>query len=172
MSAQVEVVIKELPGVLLVPIQAVVAREGGRYCVLVNNGESEAIPVKTGDYNDTFIEIREGLDEGDVVLVKPSGRDWDAIEYNQNGRRLGPQQRYRQGPQQGESSDPRQRANMGEASGESAGERQMPEGSERTRRPGMDQNPGSSGEKRPGSPKVPDRAKNQPPTSRDGDNPR
>jgi HlyD family secretion protein len=94
MSAQVEIIIKELRDVLLIPIQAVVARAGMRYCQRLNgNGETEIIPVVTGEYNDTFVEIKEGLAEGDIVLIKPHGNEWEALSPNGNGRHLPDMQR-------------------------------------------------------------------------------
>jgi len=80
MSAQVEIIMKEVRDVLFVPIQAVVSRGGQNYCLLVKNGDFEPVRVKTGDYNDSFIVITEGLADGDVILVKPIGGEWQDLK--------------------------------------------------------------------------------------------
>ena len=85
MSAQVEIVVKEFKSVLIVPIQAVGTRGEKHYCLRVSGGEKQAVPVVTGDYNDTFIEIRKGLEAGDVVLVNPSSHDWKILSPGRNG---------------------------------------------------------------------------------------
>ncbi len=80
MSAQVEIIMKEILDEVFVPIQAVVSRGGINYCLLVDNGGADPVQVKTGEYNDTFIVIEEGLGDGDVILVKPTGTEWEELK--------------------------------------------------------------------------------------------
>lgn len=71
MSAKTELILETLDDVLSVPIQSVVT-EGGQTIVWVRKVTGpKAQPVKVGLNNDRFIEIREGLEEGDVVLMSP-----------------------------------------------------------------------------------------------------
>jgi len=85
MSAQVEIIVKELRNVLRVPIQAVLSRQGANYCLVLRD-EQHPVPqrVITGDYNDSFVEIREGLSEGDLVLVHPAQHDWEPLDLDDN----------------------------------------------------------------------------------------
>lgn len=58
--------------VLVVPKRAVISEDGRSY-VRVPSGNAKPVrkEVKTGDSDDTHTEIRDGLAERDVVLVKP-----------------------------------------------------------------------------------------------------
>jgi hypothetical protein len=72
MSAKSELILEELDDVLSVPIQAVTT-EAGKTVVWVNRGVggAQAQPVTVGLNNDRFIEISEGLEAGDEVLLNP-----------------------------------------------------------------------------------------------------
>lgn len=73
MSAKVEIIIRELQNVLCVPVQAVVNREGYKACYLVTDTGLKVQKVKTGAFNDSLIEIIEGLSEQDTIsLIPPS----------------------------------------------------------------------------------------------------
>jgi HlyD family secretion protein len=67
MSAKVEIIIAQLKNVLAVPIQCVSNRAGKKICYV---GKEER-QVETGPYNDKFVQIREGLKEGEKVLLNP-----------------------------------------------------------------------------------------------------
>ena len=71
MSAKVEIVIDELNGVLCVPLQAVASRNGLKLCYLVTPEGLEARPVEIGQFNASFIEIKAGLAEGDLISMLP-----------------------------------------------------------------------------------------------------
>jgi len=71
MSAKVEVIIDELPDVLLVPIQAVITQEGKKVCYCLTNKGPKKREVETGSFNDNFVEIKSGLVEGEKVLLNP-----------------------------------------------------------------------------------------------------
>ena len=71
MSAQVEVLVKELSDVVYVPIQAVVPADGEKVCYVVRSlGSRERRVIEVGDFNNEFIEIRSGLSEGEEVLLR------------------------------------------------------------------------------------------------------
>ncbi len=70
MSAKVEIVIALLKDVLVVPVQCIANRGGKKICYVQTNS-SQAREVKTGPYNDKFVQILEGLKEGEKVLLNP-----------------------------------------------------------------------------------------------------
>ncbi|MBE6406709.1 MAG: HlyD family efflux transporter periplasmic adaptor subunit [Lentisphaerae bacterium] len=72
MSVQVQVISKVLPNVIFVPIEAVF-EEGGNLIVYVktDNGPEKKL-VKIGEANNNFVEIKDGLAEGEeVYLYRP-----------------------------------------------------------------------------------------------------
>ncbi|HSA00377.1 MAG TPA: efflux RND transporter periplasmic adaptor subunit [Candidatus Paceibacterota bacterium] len=69
-SARAEIVITNLQNVVTVPIQAVTTRKGKQVVFLASAPENP-VPVTIGQYNIKFIEIAEGLKEGDRVLLSP-----------------------------------------------------------------------------------------------------
>lgn len=72
MTANVSFVIKEKPGALVLPLNAVKEKDGKKY-VTVPSGEEGVPPaekeIKTGIEADEKVEVLSGLDEGDKVLV-------------------------------------------------------------------------------------------------------
>jgi len=84
MSAKAEIIADELQDVFCVPVQAVASREGKKFCYVPASDDPEPREVKTGKFNDDFIEIIEGLKEGDKVLLIPpkhfDGKDEDSSE--------------------------------------------------------------------------------------------
>jgi multidrug efflux pump subunit AcrA (membrane-fusion protein) len=78
MSAKVEILVKELPNVIYLPIQAVVPLNGKQYCFLPNGGKPTQREVEVGEFNDEFIEIKRGIKEGEKVLLSaPVGTQSD-----------------------------------------------------------------------------------------------
>jgi len=68
-SAKVEIQIGEVPDVLAVPLQAVFAREGKYYCYVAKEGEPVRVEVEPGRSNESYVEVKSGLAEGDEVLL-------------------------------------------------------------------------------------------------------
>lgn len=78
LSAQVEILVKELTNVVHVPLQAVVPMNGKQVCFIPNGGQPEQRVVEVGEYSDEFIEIKKGLKEGEKVLLRaPEGTETD-----------------------------------------------------------------------------------------------
>lgn len=75
MSANVEILVDELKDVLLVPVQYVQTRSGRSYCIVLSEGEQARRQVVLGAGNNSFVEIKEGLKEGEVVLLPTSGTE-------------------------------------------------------------------------------------------------
>ena len=71
MSAKVEILVDNLNDVVYVPIQAVAPSEGKQVCYVVRGLKSEKREVEIGQFNDEFIEIKNGLKEGEKVLLRP-----------------------------------------------------------------------------------------------------
>src|SRR6185503_118654 len=69
-SARAEVVITNLSSVLTVPIQSVTTRKGQQVVFLAGE-TTRPVPVQVGMYNNKFIEITSGVEEGDRVLLAP-----------------------------------------------------------------------------------------------------
>ncbi|MFZ9011881.1 MAG: efflux RND transporter periplasmic adaptor subunit, partial [Anaerohalosphaeraceae bacterium] len=71
MNARVEILIAELEDVLSIPIQCVANRGGNKVCYLTtNNGPKEQV-IQTGVFNDRFVQVLDGLREGQRVLLSP-----------------------------------------------------------------------------------------------------
>jgi HlyD family secretion protein len=78
MSAKVEILVKELPDVIYVPIQAVAPVKGKQVCFIPRTGGAEQRVVEVGEFNDEFIEIKSGIKEGEKVLLRsPEGIETD-----------------------------------------------------------------------------------------------
>lgn len=74
MSVEVKVVAEQKEDVLLVPKSAVQFDEGNRAYVTMkkeNKGKKETVnvPIEMGISNEKFIEVKEGVNEGDMVLL-------------------------------------------------------------------------------------------------------
>jgi HlyD family secretion protein len=77
MTADVEVIINELHNVLYVPIQSVTTVEEKKVCYVMGSA-IERREVETGLFNENFVEIKSGLNEGEKVLLNPP--KWTAPE--------------------------------------------------------------------------------------------
>jgi len=71
MSTKVEILVEQLEDVLIVPIQVVARRDGKKVCYCLTSKGPEPREVQTGAFNDTFVQIIEGLEVGDEVLLNP-----------------------------------------------------------------------------------------------------
>jgi HlyD family secretion protein len=84
MSAKVEILVERLEDVLIVPVQVVANRGGKKVCYVVASEPKER-EVKTGSFNDTFVQILDGLEPGEMVLLSPPKITGSA---DQNGSEL------------------------------------------------------------------------------------
>ncbi|HUY87453.1 MAG TPA: HlyD family efflux transporter periplasmic adaptor subunit [Pirellulales bacterium] len=80
MTAEVEVLVQELKDVLQVPVQCVVEKGGKFYAWVKTAKKIERRDVVLGSTNDTEIEIKDGLKEGDLVLQNPRAEMPEARE--------------------------------------------------------------------------------------------
>lgn len=70
-TVDIKIITADKKGVLIVPDSSVFDYKGNTCVLAVVNGKTVIRQVKTGLENDKFIEIINGLKEGDSVLVKP-----------------------------------------------------------------------------------------------------
>ncbi|MCM8772164.1 MAG: efflux RND transporter periplasmic adaptor subunit [Candidatus Omnitrophica bacterium] len=73
MSADVEILVKELKDVVAVPVVAVNFEKGEPYCEVIKGRNIVRKKVKLGESSETMIEIKEGLKEGDIVILSYKG---------------------------------------------------------------------------------------------------
>jgi len=71
MSAKVEILVNRLENIVYVPVQAVVPDNGKQFCYVGSGSKPERREVEIGEFNDDFIEIKKGLKEGELVLLRP-----------------------------------------------------------------------------------------------------
>ncbi len=69
MSAKIEIMVQRLDDVVYVPIQAVTQRDG-KTVVFKPGRKPKPVAVEAGQFTDEFIEIRQGLKEGEAVLLR------------------------------------------------------------------------------------------------------
>jgi HlyD family secretion protein len=68
-SAKCEIVVADLENVISIPLHAVREEKGELFCYVKDAGRFVKHPVTLGLMNDTFVEITQGLDSGDEVLL-------------------------------------------------------------------------------------------------------
>lgn len=73
MSAKVEILVKNLGDVLYVPVQAISPSNGKQVCYVAHGFKPERREVEVGEFNDEFIEVKNGLKEGERVLLRQPG---------------------------------------------------------------------------------------------------
>ena len=71
MSAEVEILVNSLEDVVYVPLQSVTYAGNERVVYVNNGGRTERREVEVGTFSESFIQIREGLTEGEEVLLLP-----------------------------------------------------------------------------------------------------
>lgn len=76
MSATAEIVVQTKTGVLSVPLSALVGEEEPQVDLLITEGDSQSIErvsLKLGLVGDSFAEVLEGVETGDLVITGISG---------------------------------------------------------------------------------------------------
>ena len=71
-SAKAEIIVAELNNVMMVPVQSVTTFKGQKVVQVKRAENVVVVPVKTGQFNNRFIEIKDGLKEGDQVSLAPN----------------------------------------------------------------------------------------------------
>lgn len=70
MHAEVEIVSEVFPGRLLVPQAAVLVRGGRPLVFVIENGLAKWRYIQTGEENEQFVEVLDGVKEGEQVIVE------------------------------------------------------------------------------------------------------
>jgi RND family efflux transporter MFP subunit len=73
MSAKVEILVDRLQDCVYVPVQAVSPDGDKEVCYVSRGLKPERREVEVGEFNDEFIEIKNGLKEGERVLLRAPG---------------------------------------------------------------------------------------------------
>lgn len=71
MSTKLQIVVNRLDDVVQVPVQAVHPLVDKRICYVLNRSKVEQREVEIGEFNDEFIEIKKGINEGERVCLRP-----------------------------------------------------------------------------------------------------
>lgn len=71
MSAEVQIVMATHSDVLMVPVAAVIETMEGAFCWVKTESGPERRSVETGDSNDVFIVIENGVEEDEDVILNP-----------------------------------------------------------------------------------------------------
>lgn len=71
MSADIEIIVENIPNVLAVPAQAVVERNGKKYVYVIRESRAILIPIEVGRFNWTYYEVLSGINEGEKVILNP-----------------------------------------------------------------------------------------------------
>ncbi|MCC6409860.1 MAG: efflux RND transporter periplasmic adaptor subunit [Planctomycetes bacterium] len=76
MSCSGEILIEELPDTLYVPVQAVFRDKQGTFCFVRQNGEVQRRDVTVGRFNELWVQLLSGVEEGEIALLSaPVGFD-------------------------------------------------------------------------------------------------
>ena len=84
MTAEVKILIKTIPEVLSVPVQAVTEYDGEHVCYVVAGGQIERRTVKVGENNEQRIHVNEGLREGEQVALDARSRAAAELKQDQD----------------------------------------------------------------------------------------
>jgi HlyD family secretion protein len=85
MSCKVNILVEKYDSVIQVPVQVVANRFSRKICYIVTSSGPQEREVQTGAFNDTFVQIKSGLEEGELVLLNPLPfTDSAAASFQQN----------------------------------------------------------------------------------------
>jgi HlyD family secretion protein len=69
MNAKAEILVDQLADVIYVPVQSIEVENDSHFCYVTAGSGLERRSVKTGLFNDEFIEVRNGLNIGELVAL-------------------------------------------------------------------------------------------------------
>ena len=69
MTANVEILTESRKGVVSVPVQSIQNEDGENFVYIIKGNEKIMTPVAIGLEGEEYIEILEGVKEGDAVLL-------------------------------------------------------------------------------------------------------
>lgn len=74
MNADVRIEVERREGVLYLPVEAVRSQGGRQVVMVLEGGQPRPVVVETGLRTETAVEIRQGLEEGQAVVISTSQR--------------------------------------------------------------------------------------------------
>ncbi len=74
MTGEVRILIEKRQDVVMVPVQAVTEREGKHYAYVMGRTSASRREVKIGEANEQFVQVVEGLQEGESVALDARAR--------------------------------------------------------------------------------------------------
>lgn len=86
MSAKAEIFVNTLTNVVYVPMQAVVPEDDQQVCYVLKGSQKERREIKAGEFNDEFIEIKAGIEPGELVVLKPKSETGKEGEDTKDGK--------------------------------------------------------------------------------------
>ncbi|HXC61050.1 MAG TPA: efflux RND transporter periplasmic adaptor subunit, partial [Nitrospiria bacterium] len=87
MTARVEVLVDEEKDVLMVPVESVFQKGGRKMSYVVNNrGKIEEREIMTDKSNEDFVVVRNGLSEGERVLLLDPTKELSTFEKRSDSR--------------------------------------------------------------------------------------
>jgi RND family efflux transporter MFP subunit len=93
-TGEAKIFVKELENVLVVPVQAVASKEKQHLCyVMDDRGNVEAREVVIGDNNEKFVQIKDGIKEGEKVVLDARARVAAELKANENTPETAPKQK-------------------------------------------------------------------------------
>jgi len=72
-SADIEIIVQEVPDVLTLPTHIILEREQGKYVYVMTAGRVHERPIRIGASNWDITEVTDGLREGDLVVIPVDG---------------------------------------------------------------------------------------------------
>jgi len=87
MSAEVRILVDEIPDALLVPLQSVTETSGQYFCYVVESEGIQRRAVTVGESNERFIEIKNGLAVGEQVTLDARVRIASELKKSDGGGR-------------------------------------------------------------------------------------
>jgi HlyD family secretion protein len=76
-SADIEIIVEELPNVLRLPTHVILERERGKHVYVMSDGRVRERTIQVGASNWDFTQIVAGLQEGDRVIIPVDGAKLD-----------------------------------------------------------------------------------------------
>lgn len=124
MSASCEVVLKEVTEALSVPISAVQTEDDKKYVIIVtDDGTTKNVEIETGISDDDYVEVKSGLEEGQIVQVITTTTKSTTRNNNKNSKNSNTQGGRTNSGMGGSLSQDKMQGGMGEPPSGSGGSR-------------------------------------------------
>ncbi|MCD6407777.1 efflux RND transporter periplasmic adaptor subunit [bacterium] len=71
MSAHVEIIVDKKENVIAIPVISVFFKDGNPYCYVLSGNRIVERKIVLGESNDRIVEVKEGLKEGEIIVMLP-----------------------------------------------------------------------------------------------------